>query len=290
MRNYFKRSFILIALLLFAEVVRAEDYTDNINYGIDVPVQEPRIWNGISFSAGLGMARANSVLSYEQSDCWAMPPDDPSYCGTKGDYVFGLWPNSYFELDPNLGVFELRDSFTLDELAADGTFSTLGLAADTHISDKVVVGTFLDYDFIELENRFKYSIGEIMIDRCQQDRCEIDAQLSIGNVLTIGGRLGLAYGNSLAYVLAGYSWSSGQFSREFLNPKDDFLDSVGSTDQHNFDLEGLTVGGGFETLLHENSHGKFTLKLEYRYTDFEPVSWSQYLGFFCDNGPNQDQC
>lgn len=179
-------------------------------------------WSGVSFSVGGGYGMANH------------------------------------EFDFGPGPFLPPDSFSaeIDGLGGRGGFFSLGAGYDRKISDTIVVGAFIDYDFADIETDLGISIppfGDL----------NANANIAVENQLAIGARLGfLASPDTLFFATFGYARADvSDLTASFAfggPPTSVELASVGS-------LNGVFIGGGIETLL---SNG-FSVKAEYRYTDLD---------------------
>lgn len=147
-------------------------------------------------------------------------------------------------LDAGSGVFEL------DGIGAEGVLWSAALGYDYQVNARWVVGGMLDYTGSSIETTLGGSItgtGSAGYD------------LTADHAFSILGRAGYLTGpDTLVYGLAGYTrqyYSGGLF-----------VSGLGST-SYEFDTGGLTVGAGIENRIGNN----MSVKLEYRYTDFDDV-------------------
>jgi|SRR5262245_32391726 outer membrane immunogenic protein len=123
-----------------------------------------------------------------------------------------------------------ENSFSLDGLGGEGLFGTVTLGYDRVIRPGWVGGVFADYDFSDIST--------------DSDIGSIDHSYS----WAIGARLGfLTNPGTLIYGTVGYTQAEFDIS------------GLGSQTH-----DGYFVGAGIETFLRDN----WTLKLEYRYSDF----------------------
>jgi outer membrane immunogenic protein len=119
------------------------------------------------------------------------------------------------------------------DYGGEGIFGTVALGFDRVIRPGWVAGAFVDYDF---GSTISSGSGSFSIDHNYS--------------WAVGGRLGfLANPSTLIYGTAGYTQAEFETSpQSFKSPT----------------FAGYFVGAGIETFLREN----WTLKLEYRYSDF----------------------
>ena len=130
-----------------------------------------------------------------------------------------------------------RELFGLDGIGAEGVFGTVTVGYDRVIRPGWVAGVFADYDFGSNISTDISHLGSIDLD----------------HAWSIGGRAGfLTSPSTLVYGTVGYTQA------EF-----DFFGATSET------FDGFFVGAGIETLLRQD----WTLKLEYRYTQFDDVKF-----------------
>jgi outer membrane immunogenic protein len=136
---------------------------------------------------------------------------------------------------------------------ADEIIGSVAIGYDRQIGDRFVVGIFADYTFGDFDsdhNNEYYDFGSFGHD----------------NVWAVGGRVGITSSCcSLWYVTGGYTQANVDFRTEFA--------------QVSPNIDGWFVGGGVEHQLYKG----VSLKLEYRYSDFEDVLVHnvQYESCYC---------
>jgi outer membrane immunogenic protein len=136
------------------------------------------------------------------------------------------------------------------EYGGEGFFGTVSVGFDRVIRSGWVLGVFADYDFGSNMSAEKSSFG-------------YSTSLDQGDTWSVGARLGyLVNPSTLVYGTAGYTQTEfevfGHGSKTF---------------------DGYFVGAGIETFLRQN----WTLKLEYRYSDFGDqtvASWEAWCNEF----------
>ena len=143
----------------------------------------------------------------------------------------------------NLGV---------DGLGTDGGFVSISGGADYQLSNRVVVGLFVDGDFTNMSSDLHVIIPE--------NPLEVHGSVGINDKISVGARLGyLFWPTSLWYVSAGYT------RVDFDNVKVSIQADTNISAAIDVPaLSGGFVGVGSETLLTDN----ISLKAEFRYTDF----------------------
>jgi outer membrane immunogenic protein len=136
--------------------------------------------------------------------------------------------------------------FDFDGVSSTGVVGTVEVGYDRQFGN-IVAGVFFNYDFGDNVST-DLTLGPITAALKQTDSW------------TAGGRLGyLVNPSTLAYALAGYTEST--FELSVLGQSADET------------LSGWTVGGGLETKL----GGNWTLKGEYRFTEFDTLSLGRSL-------------
>jgi outer membrane immunogenic protein len=160
--------------------------------------------------------------------------------------------SSTSELDVNLGGFSVLN---FDGFGSDGFFGTVTVGYDRVLRPGWVGGVFADYDFGSNASSDVTLLTFINIPL-----------IEFQNSWSIGARLGvLATPATLVYGTAGYTQTDV-----------DILGGALSTE-----LSGYFLGGGIETFL----ASRWTLKLEYRYTDYGSENLLNIGG---NNGLNVD--
>ncbi|MBS0232908.1 MAG: outer membrane beta-barrel protein [Proteobacteria bacterium] len=123
-----------------------------------------------------------------------------------------------------------------DGLPSSGGLFTLSAGYDHRLSQSLVAGAFVDYDFSGIGAASTYEVG---------------------NQISAGGRLGyLISPSTLFFSTFGYAHT------DATNPSVGFV--FGDTGDGKRSFDGYFVGGGAETLI----GGGFSVKAEYRYTSF----------------------
>ena len=158
------------------------------------------------------------------------------------------WSGLYIGLGGGRGavVHEVTTPFipglSFDGVGGEGWFGEATVGYDFAFSNGVVLGAFVTGRYGNIETTFDIG-GAINLD--------ITAKYGFDVI----GRLGYTVTpNTLAYVLAGYSWQ--RFETD--------LNILGFNAGYDFDEGGFVVGLGLETAI----RGNWTLKSEYRYADY----------------------
>lgn len=174
-----------------------------------------------------------------------------------GLYFAGSIGYGIASTEPSTRVGQLEDSFgptlasNIDgRVLSDGVTGTVGIGYDHDIHSGFVAGIFGDYTFGNLERSldvgFTGSAPNLLGTQVAPSSLTFKAVL--GDAWAIGGRLGFSPGCCvLWYATAGYTHTSLE------------LAGLASTD-----LDGYFIGVGVEQELHSG----FSLKLEYRFSDY----------------------
>jgi len=143
----------------------------------------------------------------------------------------------------------------LDGLSSEGALGTLTLGYDHQISPGILVGIFGDYTFGDLEHETSVlgGLGKV--------------ESSLGDNWSIGARIGLIRDKTLWYAMAGYTESDLDWSLSVLGGEV----SGGET------LSGYFVGLGVEHQIFNN----VSLKLDYRFYDYDALNYSDSGKFLC---------
>lgn len=129
-------------------------------------------------------------------------------------------------------------------------FGTVQLGYDRVLHDRFLVGVFTDFDVYHDAESTSVFDG-------------IKVKLELDDVWNVGGRLGvLVTPRILLYGVGGYS-------RADIDGK--VIDGLGASLKLSDEVDGYFVGGGGEVKLRSN----LSLRLEYRWTDFESISATQ---------------
>jgi len=125
--------------------------------------------------------------------------------------------------------------------SADEIIGAVAIGYDRQIGDRFVVGVFADYTFGDFDN-----------DHNVDNEYHDVGFFGVDNVWAVGGRVGITSSCcSLWYVTGGYTQADVDFRSEYARVSPD--------------LDGWFVGGGVEHQIHNG----LSLKLEYRYSDFD---------------------
>jgi outer membrane immunogenic protein len=169
------------------------------------------------------------------------------------------------EYDCGAGWVPSGDPYTLSntEYGGQGLFGTVSIGYDRLIRPGWVAGVFADYDFGSSISSDNYNpfLGSYSIDHNYS--------------WAVGARLGfLASPSTLIYGTAGYTQAQFETSAQYLSG---FNSPT---------FQGYFVGAGIETFLRQN----WTLKLEYRYSDFgsETVFDPECFGWYGAVGSDLD--
>jgi outer membrane immunogenic protein len=143
-------------------------------------------------------------------------------------------------LDINAGGFSIVN---FDGFGSAGTFGTITVGYDRVLRPGWVGGVFADYDFGSTQATELTILSAFTIPL-----------IELQNSWSVGARLGvLTSPSTLVYGTAGYT-----------RTEMDILGGLGGALGLPTRIDGYFVGGGIETFL----ASKWTLKLEYRYTDY----------------------
>ena len=162
------------------------------------------------------------------------------------------WKRKKKDWDPKNSV----DLLDLDGLSSEGALGTLTLGYDHQITPGLLIGVFGDYTFGDLENNVSVieGFGKVTSE--------------LGDSWSVGARIGLVRDKTLWYVMAGYTETDLDWS---LSVKGDEKASGGET------LDGYFVGLGVEHQIFNN----VSLKLDYRYSDYDALNLSHEHDFGC---------
>jgi len=236
------------ALTLSANAALADGY----GYGSvkDGPVVAPQVnWNGLYIGAAVGYGIATTDLS--------------GYSDTYEVKEWGLYGSEKHWHGNFAGT-------AAKGLSGDGAQGTLTLGYDRQIHPGLLVGIFGDYTFGDLDNdHWLGGYSEHGKQYIFDDSWFEPAHLStkIGNNWSIGGRIGLVRENTLWYAFAGYSQADFDWKLVSYFDGESFGGGSGSKT-----LKGYFLGLGVEHQLFQN----VSLKLEYRYTNYDKVTFGSY--------------
>jgi outer membrane immunogenic protein len=120
----------------------------------------------------------------------------------------------------------------------DGAFAELSLGYDHLVGDRLLVGALVDARIGKIQSQGFLFAPDVEIG----GKYGFDAGLRLGYLLTP---------STLGYVVGGYSWQRMEFRAPVIGDLD-------------WGVDGYFVGAGMETVL----TGNWTLKTEYRYSDY----------------------
>ena len=227
---------------------------DGYGYGSvkDGPMVAPQVnWSGLYIGAAVGYGIATTDLSgysYTKEIIEKL----------KGHPVH--WHENYAETGAK-GV------------SGDGVQGTLTLGYDQQIHPGLLIGIFGDYTFGDLES--EHSVNGMSSEAIwvllgtAYDRWLEPAHLKtkIGDSWSIGARIGLVQEKTLWYAFAGYTEADFDWDFAAYFDGEHFAGGSGSKT-----LNGYFLGLGVEHQLFQN----VSLKLEYRYTDYDKVTFGSY--------------
>jgi outer membrane immunogenic protein len=163
--------------------------------------------------------------------------------------------------------YVLIDDF--DALGDSSGLLTGEAGFDLQLSDRFVLGVLGDFTWANFDSSFAVSCSTAPSDPCIGSR----GSLELENMWTLAGRLGLASSpRTLWYGVFG--WTHADFDASMKTPNSGAAQLVGRLDPsspRDGDRHGITLGLGIESALTD----VFSLKLEYRYTDFDSVDGSE---------------
>ncbi|MGF1621540.1 MAG: outer membrane protein [Rhodomicrobiaceae bacterium] len=144
-----------------------------------------------------------------------------------------------------------------DGIGGEGAFGTLQLGYDRQLSSRFVIGAFVDYDFSDITTDLKV----------YDNNSSFTTELELDHMWSVGARLGwLTSPDTMLYALIAYT--QGEFNWDDAN--------------FSLDTEGWTLGAGIETMLSDN----WSIKGEYRFTQFDSENVIDYRGFNLDIEPS----
>ncbi len=198
-------------------------------------------WDGFYIGAGIG---AQALLSGAESD---FEIDDLDTAGFSSD--------------------DYATSSLIGQLGAAGFLGTIEGGFDWQINESTVAGVSVDFTLGDLNADYQGSAcDEIDSENCYQ----AGHGLELDNSVSITGRVGHLYDNTLFYGLIGYTASYFKQNGSFGACEDTNSCLTDGSDIYTKNWgdsgweDGLTVGAGIEKPIGKN----LTAKLEYRYTDY----------------------
>ncbi len=226
------------------------------------------IWSGVYVGVGAGAGSFDyglwgrgTISQFIEGRC-KEPRYDPDY-PERGLTCPDPGPWDYIEY----GSYE-----KLKDIHASGDdwdiFGTIQVGIDRQIGQSFVIGAFADFDlYKDSGDNFSVSVDHNR-DGFSFDHLKgsLSGKVELDNVWSVGGRIGaLVTPRFLLYGMGGYTQANldGNLTFTLNNNK---TVSVGLPDE----LHGYFVGGGGEVKL----RGNLSLKIEYRYSDFDSQSAS----------------
>lgn len=164
------------------------------------------------------------------------------------------WSGAYVGAGVGVGAvvhrFEITDgvnSASVNGLGGEGLFGEVTAGYDHMLSDRVLLGGFIDAHFGNIGPTIDLSSGGVTV---------ADIKLTNSYGFDAGARLGyLVAPSTLAYVLGGYGWQHFKLEANITG---------GPAFSASEDRSGYILGVGMETAISSN----WTLKTEYRYSDY----------------------
>lgn len=150
-----------------------------------------------------------------------------------------------------------KQSFDLnfDGIGGEGVFGTVIIGYDRLLRPGWVGGIFADFDFSRISS-------DLSVDHSYG--YHFNASLDHQHSWSVGARLGmLSNPTTLWYLSAGYTQAEFEFSS-----------SEGSLGVRSPTFQGYFVGGGVESII----HGNWSLRLDYRFTQFDSENVFSYYG------------
>lgn len=174
---------------------------------------------------------------------WGISVTEANHKYQRDEYV----QENYHYEDYNYYLVDSFKHHSSGDHSSDELTGTVAIGFDWQAGDRLVVGVFGDYTFSDLDD----------------DHHDL-ARFAFDDIWAVGGRVGITGSCcSLWYVTAGYTQAESDYDSYY---------------RHNSeDIDGWFVGAGVETLL----AGGFSLKAEYRYSEFDGVNVhdAKYSGY-----------
>lgn len=143
---------------------------------------------------------------------------------------------------------------SLDGIGGEGIFGELTIGYDYMVSPRFLLGALADVHYSNIETTLEIPIAPL--DVSVSDTYGFDVGLRAGYLFTP---------TTLGYVLGGYAWQKAET---------DGLDGLIPGGDFDWDRDGYFVGVGIETVV----TGNWTLKTEYRFTQFGETNILEDLG------------
>lgn len=168
--------------------------------------------------------------------------------------------HGYYEKDP---YASLSDSFSnSDDGHDDGFTGTIAIGYDREVHSGWIIGAFADYTFGNFDDDHRVTDAKVKNPYDYGKKKEFDEVTDAGewefdDTWAVGARIGVARCCTLWYLTAGYTETEVEFKSA------DWRDDE--------DLHGYFLGAGVEHMLRPG----FSLKFEYRYSDYGDADFSR---------------
>ncbi len=217
---------------------------------------------GAAFAASASVATADGYGSIKDAQPAAPKANwNGLYIGAAVGYGFATTDVSGYVEEWWYGGEDRRYGIASKGLSGDGVQGTMALGYDRQIHPGLLIGIFGDYTFGDLEN--DTAVGAVVDGH--PSAVDLNLRSKIDNSWSVGARIGLVRDTTLWYAFAGYAQADLDWSAET-------WDRISGSET----LKGYFVGLGVERQLLQN----VSLKLEYRYTDYDNVRIGGYYSDF----------
>lgn len=147
-------------------------------------------------------------------------------------------------------------------------FGTVQIGIDQPMGQKLVVGAFADFD-LYADSGNSFSMPWVDPNDENYEMASLSGNVELDSVWSVGGRIGvLVTPRFLLYGMGGYTQANIDGNLTLALDRSSGTQSVSASFPD--ELSGYFVGGGGEIKLRDN----LSLKLEYRYSDFDSVNAS----------------
>jgi outer membrane immunogenic protein len=226
--------------------------------------------SGVAMAGLLGLAGSSLAADIVEEPPAPEPTWTGFHIGVGGGYGAVLhdgFLEVFGETDDGSETVEFNNLLEFDDLGDESWLGAIEVGFDWQASETFVLGIFGDFTFADFDATASDLFGceeEEFPDDCIGKQINIETD----NIWTIGGRIGfLTSPSTLWYGLAGYSNGRVSVNADVLGGEDEILNVFNFLDDDDR-VDGFTVGAGVETLITD----RFSLKLEYRYTDLGSFS------------------
>lgn len=201
-----------------------------------------------------------------------------------GFYVGGGigWGSSNYEIDGSYSSVNpsapVSASLDLPDLGGDGMIGSLRVGYDYQASENLILGATIDRYMSNVVNDTNFNVS----GGADAEVLNFEYDLSPSKIYTISGRVGyLANETTMLYSLLGFS--RGTFEGNLSGSLTvDGSPSGNVSSSYDFELDGVTVGFGIDTML----SGNLGFGIEYRYISFDRYSF--YDGPLFGGGDNAE--